>query len=155
MKGRQWRMKTAWTYIIEHDETGERHEGIAKDLAAIINVVPASINKAALEGKKISGHWKAWKKPKVTPIKTEVKLKCPNCGKMFVKIKKEQFCCSSECSRRFGTKKLQEEMRENTKIKMGKERKPKPKPKQSVTDIAVAARKAGMSYGQYVARMGL
>lgn len=51
-------MKIAATiYRAVHDETGETHEGTAKEIAKILHVVPATVNKAALQYCKVSKHW--------------------------------------------------------------------------------------------------
>lgn len=51
-------MKVSITvYRAVHDETGETHEGTAKEIAKILHVVPSSVNKAALQYGKLSKHW--------------------------------------------------------------------------------------------------
>lgn len=44
-------------YTATHDETGEVLTGTTKELAWRLGVVPGTVNKAAIQGKKIAGHW--------------------------------------------------------------------------------------------------
>ena len=60
--------------------------------------------------------------------------KCEWCGKEFDRRNAQRYCCH-ECK--------------NTAMRKSKQK----KQKNSVTDIAVAARAAGMTYGKYVARV--
>lgn len=82
--------------------------------------------------------------------------KCRYCGTEFVAIRDNNYCCSPSCSSKYSRKSTYREIEEYDKEQFEKMRKKRPmKPKQSITEIAVAARKAGMTYGQYVAKMGL
>lgn len=47
----------ATLYRAVHDETGETHEGTAKEIADIIHVVPGTVNKAALQYCKVAKYW--------------------------------------------------------------------------------------------------
>ena len=79
--------------------------------------------------------------------------KCEICGKPFVANNVIVVCCSDEC-RRKRRNILDAEYRKKYKS-VGIEKKKKKKPTKSIAEIAVEARKAGMTYGQYVAQMGL
>lgn len=59
--------------------------------------------------------------------------------------------CENKDCRRTNRLQVQREYR----LKMKEESKTKKRSKKSITDIAVEARKAGMTYGQYVAKMGI
>ena len=67
--------------------------------------------------------------------------KCKHCGKEFNSSKVNKLYCSDECKKK---------SRKNMSRKR-KGRKYAGKPNAAVIDVAVKARKAGMSYGQYVA----
>lgn len=73
--------------------------------------------------------------------------RCVVCNKLYIATRANAKYCSATC-REIGTSELKSAYREQQKVA-----KPKRKKKQSVTEIAVAARKAGMTYGQYVAMM--
>ena len=75
---------------------------------------------------------------------------CKVCGKEFITDSNIRKCCSDEC------KKIN--ARRNGKIWADKQKNKQPKKKKkekklTIVDIAVMARKAGMTYGQYVAQM--
>ena len=75
---------------------------------------------------------------------------CAVCGNLYVATRTDSKTCGKACSKqwnRFLSKKINEKTRE-------KQRQDKLK-KMMVDDIAVEARKAGMTYGKYVAKMGL
>lgn len=79
---------------------------------------------------------------------------CAICGKTFIAGKYNAKYCSVECQdegRRNHDKKNRKAGQERKK----EERKSKKKRQKALVDIAVEAKKAGMTYGQYVARMGL
>ena len=80
----------------------------------------------------------------------EVK-KCEECQKYFVSYRTNSICCSKECSYKRRLR-LMAESREEIKPKKPRMKKSNMK---SIADISVEARKAGMTYGQYVAKMGL
>lgn len=82
---------------------------------------------------------------------------CKVCMKEFVSDKPQRVCCSVECSeenklatareyqRRIRAAGLRKDIKKNTK-----------KPKNtSIVDMAVKAKAAGMSYGQYVGMMAM
>lgn len=71
---------------------------------------------------------------------------CAVCGKMYVAIRANQRYCGSEC-RYIGLQRLEAEKRASKRKKKKK--------KASIVDVAVDAKKAGMSYGEYVAKMGV
>ncbi len=70
--------------------------------------------------------------------------KCKYCGKEFDATKSKRLYCSDKCKKSFWKKK-------DIKRKHGVHME---KPNAAVVDIAVKAREAGMTYGQYVAKMG-
>lgn len=77
---------------------------------------------------------------------------CLVCGKRFMAKRIDQVYCGANC-RKIAFKKYRKEWGEETRarereLKAEKMKKPKIN---SVAEIAVEARKAGMSYGQYVA----
>lgn len=144
-------MKQAKLYKIKHIVTGEEHVGTTSELAKIIYVAPQTINKMALQGRPIVGHWMATLVEKPAPIE-EIKpmSKCLYCGKQFIPKIAQQQCCNRKCNRDMHTKRVQEELKENTKIRERKP-KPRPKPKVSLKEMVIAAEAAGMKYGEYVA----
>lgn len=73
--------------------------------------------------------------------------RCTVCDKLYIATRANAKYCSATC-REKGTTELKAIYRKQQSVD-----KPKRKKKQSVTEIAVAARKAGMTYGQYVAKM--
>ncbi len=100
--------------------------------------------------------------------KTLEMRKCVVCGKEFMQIRSNQLVCGEEC-RRKRDRVLQKQWREKNigymSKKTGQEmltkeipKKEKPKIKRSknnyekIVDIAIAARKEGLTYGQYVAK---
>ncbi|MBO5068993.1 MAG: hypothetical protein J6C37_01315 [Roseburia sp.] len=78
----------------------------------------------------------------------EVK-KCSICGKHFITNKSRVVCCSPECQ-----KKRNKEIQNEARRKYVSQKEPKKK-KKTLEEISVEARAAGMTYGQYVAQMGL
>lgn len=78
--------------------------------------------------------------------------RCKWCKKKFSTMKLNQEYCGKECAHN-GKLKYQREY--EAKKKASKEKVPKKTKRKSndVTDIAVAARAAGMTYGEYVARV--
>lgn len=44
-------------YKAVHDETGEVLTGTAKQIAEKLGVVPTTVNKTAIQGSKLKGHW--------------------------------------------------------------------------------------------------
>lgn len=73
--------------------------------------------------------------------------RCAMCNKLFITSNVNAKYCSLDC-RTEGKKEAVSAFKQRAKA--AKEAKKRGK-KQSVTEIAVAARKAGMTYGQYVA----
>ena len=78
-------------------------------------------------------------------------INCKVCGKEFMPQSHLSKCCSDECkieNNKLNSRKKYAEMqsikKSNNKSK-----------KLTVTEIAVLARKAGMTYGQYVAKMNI
>ncbi len=78
---------------------------------------------------------------------------CEICGKQFGAWNKRQKFCSDEC--RDKHKMQQSAMFREIYKEQKQQRKAEKKKKPSLADIAVAARQAGMTYGQYVAKMGI
>lgn len=75
--------------------------------------------------------------------------KCPVCGKLFAANINQIFCgrkCQAKHYRDTSTNSKNSEQNRTSK----KKRKKKGK---SITELAVEARKAGMTYGQYVAKI--
>jgi hypothetical protein len=70
--------------------------------------------------------------------------KCPYCNKYFMTNSHQRIYCSDDCGKAM-------------RAFMRKKSKPKPKKKtvNPLRDIAIEARKHGMSYGQYVAHMNI
>lgn len=77
-------------------------------------------------------------------------INCAMCGKSFVATRRNAKYCGEICLLA-GRAALARKYSENAKDRKAMRK----KQRQSITDIAVAARHAGMTYGQYVAKMGL
>lgn len=74
--------------------------------------------------------------------------RCAICGKEFVARRDSQKCCSDEC-RKENASRYQKAKYE----KSYRTARPEPKkPKNNITEIAVAARAEGLTYGQYAAK---
>ena len=76
---------------------------------------------------------------------------CKNCGISFSSERKKEYCCR-ECSlayRRIHNRHEIKKPEPEEKVKQ------KRRSKLSISEIDAAARKAGLSYGKYVAREGL
>lgn len=78
-------------------------------------------------------------------------INCAICGKLFVSKNGNAKYCSSKC-REVGAKIIYQQKNHSLQEQEAKKQRKK---SLSITEIAVAARKAGMTYGQYVAKMGL
>ena len=76
---------------------------------------------------------------------------CKWCKKKFTAKRLNQEYCCKECSRN-GKLKWQRDYEANKKATTKKPEKPKQK-QDRITIIAVAARAAGMTYGEYVAKV--
>lgn len=77
---------------------------------------------------------------------------CPVCGKTFLKSGEHRKYCSSECQL-IGSDKIKiKELRSCRQMK--KKEKKRPQPDMTLEEAAVAARKAGMSYGKWMALHG-
>ena len=74
---------------------------------------------------------------------------CHICGKRFIGYNATKYC-GLECSR-VANRDRNKRFHENEKVRKRKAN----SNETAIVDIAVEARKAGMSYGQYVAKMGL
>lgn len=111
-----------------------------------------------------------------TPIGTIIK--CPVCGKMFVKDSNAKKYCSAQCRRKHNSRKpdnLEEfkcawcgeeyqgtrrkrycsaecRLEANARAKSRTRTRKKKKPVLSIEQVAVLSREAGMSYGEYVAK---
>ena len=96
-------------------------------------------------------------------IKVFKNKNCKICGKEFVPVTTNQTYCCAECrmeSKRIIAREKSKMINEERKIEVKKrneenERKRirSKKPRLSIGEISVLARKAGMTYGQYVAQM--
>ena len=73
--------------------------------------------------------------------------KCEYCQNEFIATRSNAKFCSAAC-RYYGTLKQEKKKRSDSPPS-------KKDTSQTFVEIAVAARKAGMSYGKYVAKMGL
>lgn len=78
----------------------------------------------------------------------EVK-KCAICKKYFITTKSRVVCCSPECQKQ-RDKELQREMRK----KHVSQKEPRRKGK-TLEELAAEAMAAGVTYGQYVAKLGI
>lgn len=89
-------------------------------------------------------------------IRAKKDLYCVICGKKLSGKNKKY--CGETCRRRAATLRNMEEMKELSEskdVETPKVIKKKRKPKLTLVQIAVEARKEGLSYGQYVAKYGL
>ena len=78
-------------------------------------------------------------------------VSCKICGKQFTANTVRKMLCSEECKRENRIRKATEY---NKKIKEIKENAKKEKEqRETIVDIAVEAKKAGMTYGQYTAML--
>lgn len=78
---------------------------------------------------------------------------CAHCGKEYIAHNRASMYCSDEC-RKDARKKQNEYYRLNPEAKPRRGARPKKQKKENpFTEILVAARAAGMSYGQYVASL--
>lgn len=82
-------------------------------------------------------------------FRTSLTFKCANCGKEFGSNRTIKKYCSNECYR---IKNLEMQKAYQKKIKAKGVKKEK---KLTVAEIAVKAKEAGMSYGQYSAMLAL
>lgn len=83
------------------------------------------------------------------------KQKCIICGKEFTPYRSEHICCSPECSKKrnyqvTSTRKKQQ-YRDMVEKKKAMEAMPKSN-HDAIANIAIEARKHGMSYGEYVGK---
>lgn len=76
--------------------------------------------------------------------------KCIICNKYYVTTTQNAKYCSGTC-RKMADKETKKKSKANKKEQIENRK----NMQQSIIDIAVLARKAGMTYGQYVAKMGL
>ena len=84
------------------------------------------------------------------------KKKCVICGTEFMPIKGTQLCCSKECRAKRDVQIKELWYEEQRKKKDAENRKLIPKSNyEEIVDVAIAARKEGLSYGQYVAKYKL
>ena len=86
--------------------------------------------------------------------------KCLICGKSLYGTNRRKYCsdkCSDKASKQNekSWKKKEREAERNEKKAQEQRRRAKPEKKKSLVNVAIAARKAGLSYGQYVGKMGL
>ena len=82
---------------------------------------------------------------------------CAVCGNPFEAHRENEVCCSTECKqarRRQQCRQYDKEDAQKRKFEAEK-RKKLSSGKNSLTEIAIEARKAGMTYGQYVAQTRL
>lgn len=96
--------------------------------------------------KRVQAEWREKRKITLKPIK------CKACGKKFTPINARSAYCSRSCyeneKRKRACERAKNRRNEIRKIKINKSN------QQMITEIALEARKAGMSYGQYVAKYG-
>ena len=84
--------------------------------------------------------------------------KCKICGTEFETSHYSKICCSKECAKenyKIISREHQRRITEMNRLEREKNKKQPKKKTMSVTDIAVKAKAAGMSYGQYVATMNM
>lgn len=79
--------------------------------------------------------------------------KCEICGKLFDAWNNRQKFCSDDC--RYKHKLQQGAVFREVYKSQEQKQKSRKKKKPTLTEISAAARQAGMTYGQYVAKMGL
>lgn len=77
---------------------------------------------------------------------------CKECGCAFKPNREWQAFCSEKCCRAYHVK---ENRYKRLERRLESKKEPKRGKKLSLTDISVEARKAGMTYGEYVAKYGL
>ena len=82
-------------------------------------------------------------------MKLKVK-ECMWCKKPFMPHHVSQIYCGAECKRHAESQKARERPKKYKSYK----KKEKPRKRNDLAEIDKAARAAGLSYGQYVARMG-
>lgn len=86
-------------------------------------------------------------------------IKCAYCRSPFVSKRKDQICCSKECSASYHREKEKQKKKEEAaldkQLREGSSRKRSKPGTMSAVEIDAAARAAGMTYGQYVAKYGL
>jgi hypothetical protein len=75
---------------------------------------------------------------------------CAVCGNIFIPKKANSKYCGEKCAGKAYSEKYK-----RCKKKRKAEQEKRMEAQRSITDIAVAARQAGMTYGQYVVKMGL
>lgn len=76
--------------------------------------------------------------------------RCTICGQPYVTTNINAKYCSDDC-RKAGTREINRQARAEQREKEEKRK----NSQQCIIDIAVLARQAGMTYGQYVSKMGL
>lgn len=82
--------------------------------------------------------------------------KCAICGKEFIATRANCKYCGQQCKEEANRIKSREYWSRNCVGENAlKQMMQQQKPRASVTEIAIAAKEAGMSYGQYVVQMGL
>jgi predicted nucleic acid-binding Zn ribbon protein len=100
---------------------------------------------------------KRWKILKGIDFKSETR-KCIVCGAEFETKSTRQICCSKECSKNRNRTINKELEKKKYHEKVQKKRIEEAMPKSNhdkIANIAIEARSHGMTYGQYVAKMGL
>ena len=120
--------------------TGVVAEGTAQQLADVIMTSEASIYNASYGGFLFDRKWKIT----VSSSQFVYKKTCKICGNEYETAAHNQKYCGDECRAAQKTKNYMP-MKMSAYKKRAKD----------LNDIATEARKAGMTYGQYVAQMGL
>lgn len=80
-------------------------------------------------------------------------IKCVICGRLFTTSHSRQRTCSEECKKELHRRNV--ESYQQKQLEESKARVTSYESQQELIDIAVLAKQAGMSYGQYVAKYGL
>lgn len=80
---------------------------------------------------------------------------CTCCKKKFIPNHSNQKYCCKECSKEMNRQNNQRYYAEIGKYKEKEKRHPKKKKSLSISEIEKMAREAGMSYGMYIAKMGV
>lgn len=83
---------------------------------------------------------------------------CVICGKEFIPINKNNICCSPVCTKKRNyqvNEVTRKERYDNLAHLMKVQADMPPSNHDAIANIAIEARKHGMTYGQYVAKMGI
>lgn len=133
-------------YRATNQKTGEVIEGTIKELAKQLNAPDYAFRNAVRYGGMVDKMWTVERVESVPGFEKN----CARCGKQFYGCRQDVRYCCVECQKE-ATKERAKELRQIKQEEMRKRR----DRQQSIAQIAIKARQAGMTYGQYVAQMGL